>query len=284
MGMSPIGDVLVNGERRVAADAAVRLDDVALLRGYGCFETIRSYGGVPFRLGEHLDRLGRSAAALRIPLPARSHLEAWCHDRAAAGDVAVRVVVTGGTDMDDLGRDAVVIVFAHAMAPRPESVRLIEVTAPWHPAGRPTELAGVKALSYAPHMAALLRAAAAGGDDALLLGVDQTVLELTTSSVAWVIDGTVETPSLDLGILRSVTRGAMIEVAGALDIAVAEGMYPSSRIRGANEVFVMSTTREIAPATAVNGHQFVPGPVTAALQAGLGELVMREIGAGSRRG
>lgn len=284
MGMQPLGDVIVNGRALPADQVGIRVDDIGLLRGYGCFEALRSYDGVPFRLGEHLDRLEKSAAALRLPLPPRADLERWVIDRAAVGDAVVRIVVTGGTDLDDLGRDAATLVFAHEAAARPASVRLLEVVAPWHPAGEPTELAGVKALSYAPNTAAVLRARAEGFDDALLVASSTIVLELPMASIGWVVDGVVETPSLDLGILRSVTRNAMMDVAVGLNIAVTEGTFPTARLHAADEAFVMSTTMEIVPVAAIGSREFDEGPVTVALAAGFSALVTRETAAGKASG
>ena len=43
------------------AEPVLRADDEALLRGRAAFETIRVYGGKPFQLAEHLDRLAGSA-------------------------------------------------------------------------------------------------------------------------------------------------------------------------------------------------------------------------------
>lgn len=286
MGMAPIGDVIINGERVAAATAAIRIDDIGLLRGYGCFEVLRSYDGEPFRLDDHLDRLEYSATALRLPLPPRSELDRWARDRAAVGDSIVRIVVTGGTDLEDLGAGSSTIVFAHEATIPPDSIRLYEVAAPWHPAGAASELSGVKALSYAPNTAALLRARAEGFDDAVLLDAATTVLELPMASIAWVVDGVVETPSLELGILRSVTRRGMIEVADRLEISVLEGHFPATRLHAADEAFIMSTTREVLPVTAVGTRAYDPGPITAALRRGFRELVVRELatGAGTRLG
>ncbi len=284
MRMIPIGDVIVNGDRVVAASAVVRVDDIGLLRGYGCFEVLRSYSGQPFRLDEHLDRLTRSAAALRLPLPPRRDLEAWARDRGAVGDVVVRIVVTGGTDLDELGVGSSTIVFAHEARPPGESIRLLELPASWHPAGAAGELVGVKALSYAPNTAALLRARREGFDDALLLDAATTVLELPMASIAWVVDGVVETPSLDLGILRSVTRDAVIEVAAVRGIVVKEGRFPAVRLHAADEAFVMSTTKEILSVAAVGSRAFDPGPITAALSTGFRDLVVAELGTGTGSG
>jgi branched-chain amino acid aminotransferase len=284
MGMATIGDVIVNGERVPAARAAIPVEDIGLLRGYGCFEALRSYDGLPFRLGEHLDRLERSAEGLRLPLPPRRDIEAWTRDRAAVGDSVVRVVVTGGTDLDELGAGSSTIVFAHEYVAPGESIRLDELAAPWHPAGAASELSGVKVLSYAPNTAALLRARGGGFDDAVLLDAATTVLELPMASIAWVVDGVVETPSLDLGILRSVTRNAMIEVAGSLGVTVLEGRFPATRMHAADEAFVMSTTKEILPAVLIGSRNYDPGPITAALATGFRALVVRELATGAGSG
>ena len=54
--------VAVAGRGLVPPDEPVLLaDDEALLRGRAAFETMRVYGGVPFRIGEHLARMRASA-------------------------------------------------------------------------------------------------------------------------------------------------------------------------------------------------------------------------------
>ena len=52
----------VDGEFVNADQASLPVRDSAILRGYGVFDFLRSYGGVPFQLGAHLRRLKRSAA------------------------------------------------------------------------------------------------------------------------------------------------------------------------------------------------------------------------------
>lgn len=276
--MKVLGDVLVNGEVVPAEEATVSVLDVAFLRGYGCFEAMRSYDGRLFRMAQHLNRLEASAGAMGIPLPPRPELEAWASDRAAVGDSVVRIVVTAGLDLDHPGTASSAVVFAHEAPPRPDSLRLQELFAPWHPAGEPSELAGVKSTSYGPNVAAVLRAKREGFDDAVLLAGDTTVLELPNATVGWVVDGVVETPSLDLGILRSVTRHAMLEVAAERAIHVEDGRFPAARLHAADEAFVMSTTKEIVPVVCVGAREYEPGRVTASLAEGFRHLVQFETG------
>jgi branched-chain amino acid aminotransferase len=271
-----IGDVLIDGRRVAPADAVVSVFDTALLRGVGCFEALKSYDGVAFRQRHHLDRLERSAAALGLRLPSRPDLEAWVADRAAEGDCAVRVVVTGGTGEPGPPGASRVIVFAEPLPPPAPTITLLPVEAPWHPDGAVSELTGAKTISYGPNMAARGRAHDEGYGDALLIGRSGRVLEGPTNTVAWVVDGVVETPSLDLGILASITRAATFDVAQELGIEIREGHFPLERMTHADEAMALSTFREIQPVTRIGTTDTPIGPVTRRLADGLERLIRRE--------
>src|SRR3954470_3982426 len=58
----------VDGQIAETSEARIPAADDGLLRGDGVFEVIRLYRGRPFALGEHLDRLERSAAAFELPI------------------------------------------------------------------------------------------------------------------------------------------------------------------------------------------------------------------------
>jgi branched-chain amino acid aminotransferase len=276
--MPSLGPVLIDGTAVAPADAAVSVFDIALQRGFGCFEALRAYQGAAFRQQAHLDRLERSAAALGLPLPPRADLDAWVSDRSAEGDAVVRVVVTGGTDSHASGEGSRVIVFAEPMPDLAPEMTLLPVAAPWHPDGEVSELTGAKTLSYGPNFAARLAATAAGFDDALLVGRSGRVLEGPTYSIAWVCDGVVETPSLDLGILASVTRAAVIEVAEGIGFEVREGHFPLTRVGEAAEVMLLSTVKEVTPVVRLGETVVARGPVVARLQEGFTALVRRELG------
>src|SRR5918996_2003204 len=65
----------VDGRMSAAAEATIPATDEGLLRGDGAFEVIRIYRGRPFALPDHLDRLERSAANLRLAEAFRAELE-----------------------------------------------------------------------------------------------------------------------------------------------------------------------------------------------------------------
>jgi branched-subunit amino acid aminotransferase/4-amino-4-deoxychorismate lyase len=271
-----IGPVLINGVATDANQAGVSVFDIGFQRGYGCFEALRSYGGRPFRLGGHLDRLDRSARNLLIDLPSRDVLTAWCLDASAPGDGVLRIYVTGGTDPKAPGTDNVVVVFLEPLPVIPDSVRLDILDAPWHADGRTSELTGAKTLSYGPNLAATIAARGRGFDDAALIGNDDVVLEGPTFSLGWISDGAMCTPGLGSHILASITREATIEVARDLHIPVREEQFHRSDLVSADEVFVMSTVREVLPVLAVGDATFGRGPVVDLLRTGFRSLVARE--------
>lgn len=274
----PIGDVILDGTAVPAEAAVISVFDIGFQRGYGCFEAMRSYDGRIFRLDEHLCRLAGSAERMGIPLPERADLARWCLDRAeAAGDGVVRLLVSGGTDLSAPGFESRVAVFAEQPPDVPEVLSVQARPAPWHPDGCPSELTGAKTLSYGPNVAAGMAARREGFDDALLVGRSGAVLEGPTYSVAWVVDGTVNTPALDLGVLPSITRSAALELAAASSITVREGSFPLDVVLAADEVLAMSTLREIRPIGRVDERVFPVGSVTQELMAGFRELVANEI-------
>lgn len=273
--------VIIDGAEVTEAEASVSVFDWAVQRGFGVFEVIRSYGGSTFRLDAHLERLQRSAGALHIEHPPIEDIADWVGSVAtAAGDCLVRVMVTGGS------RDALVetpprtVVLWEPVPEVPERLRLLPVTAPWHQGGDARGFPGVKWLSYAPNMASIDMARRAGFDDAVLVSSDGEVLEGPTYTVAWVSEGRLETPSLELGILASITREVLLECAARLDIAVKQGHFPLERMIEADEAVGLSTVKQVTPVSAIGEHAIPHGPVAGKLAAAFADIVTEEVGSG----
>lgn len=268
MELSPI---LING---VVSDGMIPVTDSSVLRGDGCFEVLKAYAGKPFALDGHLDRLEKSAGKLEIDLPPREDIASWIVQTSEAlGDCAVRVVVTRGSAVPGVEGDSKVIVFGHDWPADPGSARLFPVVVPWHAAGIEWDLAGAKILSYAPNLAATRRAKKEGYDDAVMMTVDGLILEGPTFSVGWVIDDVLETPSLDLGILDSITRKVVLDLAADLGITIVEGRWGIDRVAEAGEMMALSTVREVQAVSRFGDLHFEPGPMTARLNKAFLEVI-----------
>jgi branched-subunit amino acid aminotransferase/4-amino-4-deoxychorismate lyase len=255
--------VLVDGR---PGEGSVPAGDGAVLRGDGCFEVLHAYGGFAFELEAHLERLETSAEMLRIELPPRATIGGWVEEAAKeAGDGAVRIVVTRGGAIPGWDVPSRVIVFPHDLPPAPDRLKLFSVRAPWHAAGEQWELAGAKTLSYAPNQAATRLALSEGFDDALLVSRRGELLEGPTFSIAWVVAGKLETPTLDLGILDSITRRLVLADADEQGIGLVEDIFEESRLAQAEEVMALSTVKEVSPVRVVGQMKFPVGPVTTKL-------------------
>ncbi|HEX5630189.1 MAG TPA: aminotransferase class IV [Acidimicrobiia bacterium] len=272
--------VIIDGEPFDSSVAAISVFDWALIRGLAVFEVVRVYGSSLFRLGAHLDRLAASAAALAIAFPERGALVAdMSRVASSSGDGQVRVILTSGGRDPEASAPPRVVVMWEPLPTVPDGVSVFPVIAPWHPATVESGFPGVKWTSYAPNMAVTDRVRRLGFDDALLTTTDGIVLEGPTFTYAWMRHGRLETPSLDLGILPSITRDVILECAGQLGLPVSEGRFPLAAVLDADEVLALSTVKQVTPVVRVGDHQVPGGPLSGSLSAAFARVVAAEIAA-----
>lgn len=234
---------IVDGVEHPLAAARLPLTDAIVVRGDAAFESIGVWSGRPFRLDDHLDRLDRSLTALRLPPADRTVLvsdleRALARGLEAAGsgtaDAILRCVVTAtGTRIITVG----------PQPQRPPLLRLEPLLAPWVDGS--WALAGAKTTSYAANMTLGRIAAAAGADDALLVSRDGHVLEGPTFGVAWVADGVLRVPDVSLGIIDSISRRVVVEVAIEAGMPVESGRWPVSDLLEADAVVTSSAVRPV---------------------------------------
>lgn len=258
----------VDGSLMPAHEATIPATDEGLLRGDGAFEVIRVYDGRAFALGDHLDRLERSGANLRLEDVFRAELEreipALLEERGgAAFDGCLRVVVTRGGHR---------LLLTEPLPPTPERIRLGVVEY------APTRvLDGVKSLSYGANMLCGRLARERGFDEALLVTPHGRVLEAPTSTLFWCApDGVLATPPLDEYILASITRKYVIDLTGA-----EERSCTREDLEQASEAFLASTTREVQPVAAIEDIEFnAPGRRTQEAAASLRAKIQEALAAG----
>jgi branched-chain amino acid aminotransferase len=240
----------------------VTVTDDGFLRGDGAFELLKLYGGRPFALADHLDRIGASCEGIFLEWD-RPAFEAEIQALLAENDredAYLRLVLTRGGRRIALLEEP--IATDHDMV-------LSSVT--YQPS---VVLTGLKTLSYAANMTATRIAQRAGARDALLVLPDGTVLEAPTSSIFWVTaDGTLRTPELESGILASITRDRIAKL-----LPVEESRYHLNDVLAASEVFLASTIREVQGVVELDGLSFeAPGPVTQRLEGLLSERIQVEL-------
>jgi 4-amino-4-deoxychorismate lyase len=258
-------------------EPAVHADDEAVLRGRAAFETLRVYGGVPFKLESHLVRLAGSCERIGIEPPDADEareLASLALARADEPDAVLRFYRTSGREQ---AGSPGLLALVNSLPDDLEEVRargihlasLLGVSAevPWL-------LGGVKSTSYAVNMAAVLEARARGADDAVFITEDDLVLEGPVTNVWWRRGSELFTPSLDLGILAGVTRETLLELAPAYGFAVREGRFPLAELRRGEEAFTSSSVRELLPVVELDGEPIARGPAADTLQAALRDAAL----------
>lgn len=255
-------------------EPVVRADDEGLLRGRAAFETLRVYGGRPFRFEAHLDRLAASSESIGLPPVERQGLEELTSlvlGLASEGDTVLRLVWTAGpTGGPPMGLALLSDVPGWIEEVRPGGARAVSLLG--IRAAVPWLLPGVKSTSYAVNMAAEAEARRQGAEEAIFVDADDIVLEGTVTNIWWRKGKTLYTPSLELGILAGVTRATLLELASSCGYRVEEDAYPLDDVLDGDEAFTSSSVREVMPLVEIDGVALGRGPAADALQSALRKL------------
>lgn len=269
--------VWVNGDLFDSAEARVSVFDHALLTGDGVFETLRVYGGVPFAVRRHLERLAVSAAGLGLrSLPAYAVADAMNEviDANQMVDGRLRLTLTGGPAPLGSERGDTQPTFIVAGGGLPAwPVTADVVVVPW-PRNERGALAGLKTVSYGENVVALSYAAERGAGEAIFANLVGNLCEGTGSNVFVARGGRLFTPPLSSGCLAGVTRDVVMEVVEVTELDMAVGDLAT-----ADEAFLTSSTREVQAIGTVDGQPLVgaPGPLTKAAAAAFRDLVARDL-------
>lgn len=270
--------VLMDGRPSPPDAAKVSVFDRGFLYGDSVFEALRTYGGRPFALDRHLERLAQSAARVFIELPVsldqirREVLSAIVG--AGNPESYVRLTVTRGVG-EALGLDPGlsrhplrVVIVTPLVSPPAETYR-DGVAVVTHRTERVTDhsaAAGAKVGNYLSAVLALRQARLANAAEALIVDGRGRVVEGATSNVFAVLDdGTLTTPPEGDGILLGITRETVLSVASQLGIPTRLQSLPLETVKKAAEVFVSSSIRELLPVVSVDGAPIgngQPGPTT----------------------
>ena len=261
--------------------AMVSVFDHGLLYGDGIFEGTRVYGGRIFRLDQHLERLYDSAKAiwLAMPIP-REELAELTREavrRSGLAEAYIRHIVTRGPG--DLGLDPrkcarptlVIIVDTISLWPGEVYQRGLKVVTAGTPIPQRESLSPrVKSLNYLPHILGKIEAIQAGADDVLMLDSAGSVAEGSGANIFIVKNGALRTPPAYAGILKAVTRDAVIELAHAAGYPMHEEPINRYDVYTADEAFFTGTAAEIITIRELDGRVIGAGragPVTEDLAA-----------------
>ena len=265
--------VAVLGAGVVRADSPVVLgDDLGLTRGDGIFDatrvvTDRDGRSVVEHLDRHLARLARSARTVELPEPNLGAISGLVAEALGAwstpGEAALKIMHTRGLEHTSTPAATTLLTITESEpgGRRPLAVATLArgyasdafAHAPWL-------LGGAKLLSYAVHTSARREAARRGADDALFVSSDGFALEAPTSSLLWVVDGTVRTtPTGSTGILSSVTVEVLSEWAEEAGVRFETALIRPADLDGVTGAWLASSVRGVCPIATLDG---VPVPLS----------------------
>lgn len=243
----------VDGKFVSADQAMIPVDDLAIVRGIGVFDLLRTYNGQPYFLNAHVSRLLNSAKEIDLRIP-------WSHKqicqvaletlaRNAVEEANIRIIITGGSSEDFItpaGRPRLLVL----VTPLPrlpqwwyqKGIKVITVQSS-------RNMPGAKSIDYIPAAMALRKAKDQKAVEVIYLDNNSNALEGTTSNLFAFIDNTLTTPGR--GILSGITRQVVMEIVQnhftveVRDLSLAE-------LLKAQEVFITGTNKGLVPVVQID--------------------------------
>ena len=268
----------LNGEYGSLRDAKVSVLDRGFIFGDGIYEVVPVYGRKLFRFDEHMARLGRGLAKLRIPNPHGDsewlercrRLIASLAERTGAVDQLVYLQVTRGVALRD-----------HVMPPDIEPT-VFMMTSPMKP---PTaeqrhhgvacttardfrwERGDIKSTSLLGNVLARQMSADHGAVETVMFR-DGWLTEGSGSNVWVVHEGALLGPPKSEHVLEGIRYDLLGELCEEVGIAYNLRPIPEADVLSADELLISSATKEVLPVTTLDGEPVghgalrgKPGPV-----------------------
>jgi len=282
--------VYINGEYFGKKDAKISVFDHGLLYGDGVFEGIRSYNRLVFKLKEHIDRLYESAHGIMMKISiSKKDMEKAVIDTLKSNnldDAYIRLIVTRG--IGDLGLDprkcknASIIIITDKIQLYPEKLYkegLSIITVPT-PRNIPEALnPQIKSLNYLNNILAKIEAINSGYEEAIMFTAFGYVAECTGDNIFIIKDNALVTPPAYLGILKGITRSAVMEIGKRIGLDVKEDVLTRHNLFTADECFLTGTAAEIIPVVSIEKRIIgagKPGKTTLRLMKEFRELTKKD--------
>ena len=256
----------IDGEFVEASKAVIPVNDLALLRGYGVFDFLRTYGRKPFCIEEHISRLNNSARLIGLPFP-------WTVDevieivnqtlsRNQHAESNIRIIVTGGPSDDFItpGNAPRLLVLAGELSHYPPewySRGVMVITVPGL-----RSIPGAKTINYLSALVALEEARGRAAVEAISIDRDGRVGEGQTATVfAFIGDRLVTNED---GILPGVTRELILRLTEP-EFAREIREITIEELLRADEIFMTASNKEVFPVVRIDNTVIStgsPGPRT----------------------
>ena len=244
----------VDGHFVEADKAVIPVDDLAILRGLGVCDLMRTLGGVPYFLDEHISRIVTSARKIGLTLPwsgetIKKIVLETLERNSGMDETNIRVIITGGSSPDFMTPQGsprlIVLVTQIPRIPDEWYIRGVKVITTLSERSIP----GAKSISYIAATLALKKAREQGAVEALLMDRDGYIPEGTTSNLFAFIDNTLVTA--DAGVLEGITRKVILSLAQKMFPIEYRTLHLDELLK-AREVFISGTNKGIVPVVGID--------------------------------
>lgn len=265
--------VFLNGNYMPIEEAKISPLDRGFLFGDGIYEVIPSYFGKMVGFQGHIDRMNDGLKAIGIELnwtdaQWKELCDTLC-EKNGAGPLGVYLHVSRGADVKRFHafpEDVEPTVFAMAFEiPVPKTPDLATVGKGY--ALTSTEdlrwqRCQIKSTSLLGNVLHFQEGYEAGSQETLLFNSKNELTEASASNVFVIKDGVIATPIQDNQILPGITRRLIIDIlANDGSLTLEERAITLDEVSEADEVWISSSSKEIAPVTMVDGKAVGDGKV-----------------------
>ena len=238
----------IAGQYLPAEQAVISVQDLSVLRGYGVFDFMRTYGGRPFHLDDHIQRLSASAAQLEMELPcSKADVAAIVHETLKRNDYPeanVRIVITGGISPDSITppEKSQLLVLVLPLSPCPaqwyqEGAAVIILNSRRH-------MPQAKSLNYSSAIISLRQAKRQNAIEAIYTDDDGGLLEGTTSNFFVFKGDNLITPNT--GVLSGITRKVVLDLADK-EFPISFDTIRLGEVSDISEAFITASNKEVVP-------------------------------------
>jgi D-alanine transaminase len=279
-----------NGQFLPKEEIRISPDDRGFLFADGVYEVIRAYGGKPFKMAEHLQRLARSLREIRIDYPALPELAAIgekliAANQLAAGEYATLYIqITRGAPAsrkhpfpDEPVPPTVYVAASPGISQKAKIEKGVKIILT--PDIRWTRC-DIKSISLLPNVLANQQAKENDAEEAVFVR-DGVITEGSHTNFFMIFGGRVLTHPLNGHILPGITRDIIIDLCRQLKIPFQEKLVLGKDLPKAEELFISGTSMEVTPVIQVDDWKVgggVPGPLSRKLQAAYRKMLAEIMG------
>jgi branched-chain amino acid aminotransferase len=262
------------------AEARIDARDRGFTLGDGVFETLSVRDGIPRHLADHLERLGRAAKLLDLPLPLEANeippaiAALLAANHLAHGPAALRLTLSRGVGsrglLMPLDPKPTFVITAAAHPPVPDHLDAA-IVAIRRNEGSP--LSRIKSLNYLDNVLAQQEAQARGAEEGLMLNNAGRVTGFARGNLFLLRGKTLQTPPLTDGVLDGIVRHRLLVLAERLGLAAEEKSLERADLMAGGAVFITNSLLGVVPIRRLDGHDLARD---AALAGALAALIASE--------